>query len=86
MDQEGVEVIDPGEIRGFCLIRAANLKPRADQPPSLGPLARDVPEGLRHVGDQVRKEMCLTPVIGSTNFMCVEAIPPRQNAEWQQQI
>ena len=49
-------------------------------------LARAMPEGLRHVGDQVRKEMCLTPVISSTNFMCVEAIPPRQNAEWQQQI
>ena len=56
------------------------------QPPSLGPLARAMPEGLRHGGDQVRKEMCLTPVIRSTNFVGVEAIPPRQNAEWQQQI
>ena len=53
---------------------------------SLWPLARAMPEGLRHGGDQVRKEMCLTPVIRSTNFVGVEAIPPRQNAEWQQQI
>ena len=58
------------------------LKPRRAAPV----LARAVQEGLRHVGDQVRKEMCLTPVIRSTNFMGVEAIPPRQNAEWQQQI
>ena len=67
--------------------RAANLKPGPDtNPRARWQLARAMPEGLRHVGDQVRKEMCLTPVIRSTNFMCVEAIPPRQNAEWQQQI
>ena len=46
MDQDGVEVNDPRSDPGvFCLSRATNLKPGPDQPPSLGPLARAMPEG-----------------------------------------